>query len=111
MKLLTTIPFEIYEEGEFADQYPQFQNGTFIFPFNIEKNNENKQYILTIKPNYFIENADLTITDENEEAVILNLPINTSEGVDFFQGILDFNQHKLIYNNIKKQFEIWSLNE
>ena len=111
MKLLTTISFEIYEEGEFADRYPQFQSGTFIMPFNIEKNNENKQYTLTIKPNYFIENADLSITDENEEAVILNLPINTSENIDFFQGILDFNQHKLIYNNIKKQFEIWSLNE
>lgn len=109
MKLITEIPFEIYEEGEFADRYPQFQNGTFIFPFNIEKNNNNQNYTLILKPNYFLENADLTINNEEDEPIILNLPVYTSENIDFFQGILDFNQHKLLYNNRKRQFEIWQI--
>ena len=109
MKLIDSFTFEVYEDGEFADRYPHFQNGVYSYTFNIQKNNENNNYTITLFPNYWNENADITITNDSGDVLISNLPFNLSEGVDYFQGLLEFNQHKLIYNNLKKQFEIWQL--
>ena len=109
MELVNEISFAVYEEGEFAERFPAFQNGGFFFPFSIVKNDETKNYTLKLFPNYFFEGADLTITNDDGDAIISNVPFNLSEGVDYFQGLLDFNKHKLIYNNVKKQFEIWDI--
>lgn len=108
MKLLQTINFEINEDLiAFEDRYPHFKNGIFYYSFSLSKNNETNNYTMILKPNYFNETADLTINNENEEAIILNLPINTSENIDFFQNKLEFNKHKLLYNKKKKVFEIY----
>ncbi len=109
MELVESFTFEVYEEGEFADRYPHFQNGVYTYAFNIQKNNESANYVIKLFPNYWSEGADITITNDNDVAIISNLPFNLSEDIDYFQGLLEFNQHKLIYNNLKKQFEIWKL--
>lgn len=110
MELVDSFIFEVYEEGEFANRYPAFQNGIFTYSFNIENsNNESNNYTIQLFPNYWSESADITIFDDSDNAIISNLPFNLSEGINFFQGLIEFNRHKLIYNNKKKQFEIWQI--
>lgn len=109
MELVNSIPFEYFEEmQDFADKFPAFKNGYFSYPFTLEINDEINSFILQLFPNYWMESADISIFDDNNEPVLSNLPFNTSKGVNFFQSL--FSNYKLIYNKSLLQFEIWKIN-
>ena len=105
MTLLQSFSFTVNTEGTFAEQYPDLRTGFYTQQIIIDNNS----YTFKIFPNFYMENADISILNEAEEVIISNIPFNISEGINYLIGDISFNNYKLIYNIKKQQFELYSL--
>ena len=105
MTLLQSFSFTVNTEGTFAEQYPNLRTGFYTQKITIDNNS----YTFKIFPNFYMENADISILNEAEEVIISNIPFNISEGINYLIGNISFNNYKLIYNMKKQQFELYSL--
>ncbi|KLI59516.1 hypothetical protein [Brachyspira hyodysenteriae] len=105
MTLLQSFSFTINTEGSFAEQYPDLRRGAYTQKITIN----DSSYIFKIFPNFYMENVEVSILNEAEEAIISNIPFNISEGINYLIGDISFNNYKLIYNMKKQQFELYSL--
>ncbi|MEI0551371.1 hypothetical protein R4K89_13810 [Brachyspira intermedia] len=105
MTLLQSFSFTVNTEGTFAEQYPDLRTGFYTQQITIDNNS----YTFKIFPNFYMENADISILNEAEEIIISNIPFNISEGINYLIGDISFNNYKLIYNMKKQQFELYSL--
>lgn len=105
MTLLQSFSFTVNTEGTFAEQYPDLRTGFYTQKITIDNNS----YTFKIFPNFYMENADISILNEAEEVIISNIPFNISEGINYLIGDISFNNYKLIYNMKKQQFELYSL--
>ena len=105
MTLLQSFSFTVNTEGTFAEQYPDLRTGFYTQKITIDNNS----YTFKIFPNFYMENADISILNEAEEVIISNIPFNISEGINYLIGDISFNNYKLIYNIKKQQFELYSL--
>ena len=105
MTLLQSFSFTVNTEGTFAEQYPNLRTGFYTQKITIDNNS----YTFKIFPNFYMENADISILNEAEEVIISNIPFNISEGINYLIGDISFNNYKLIYNMKKQQFELYSL--
>lgn len=106
MTLLQSFPFKVNTEGTFAEQYPDLRTGFFTQKMTIDS----IQYTLKIFPNFYFENAEVSILNESDDAVISNIPFVLMENLNYLIGDISFNNYKLIYNMNKQQFELYSLN-
>lgn len=105
MTLLQSFSFTINTEGSFAEQYPDLRRGAYTQKITIN----DSSYIFKIFPNFYMENVEVSILNEAEEAIISNIPFNISEGINYLIGDISFNNYKLIYNMKKQQFELYSI--
>lgn len=105
MTLLQSFSFTINTEGSFAEQYPDLRRGAYTQKITIN----DSSYTFKIFPNFYMENVEVSILNEAEEAIISNIPFNISEGINYLIGDISFNNYKLIYNMKKQQFELYSL--
>ena len=105
MTLLQSFSFTVNTEGTFAEQYLDLRTGFYTQKITIDNNS----YTFKIFPNFYMENADISILNEAEEVIISNIPFNISEGINYLIGDISFNNYKLIYNIKKQQFELYSL--
>ena len=105
MTLLQSFSFTINTEGSFAEQYPDLRRGAYTQKITIN----DSSYTFKIFPNFYIENVEVSILNEAEEAIISNIPFNISEGINYLIGDISFNNYKLIYNMKKQQFELYSV--
>lgn len=105
MTLLQSFSFTINTEGSFAEQYPDLRRGAYTQKITIN----DSSYTFKIFPNFYMENVEVSILNEAEEAIINNIPFNISEGINYLIGDISFNNYKLIYNIKKQQFELYSV--
>lgn len=105
MTLLQSFSFTINTEGSFAEQYPNLRRGAYTQKITIN----DSVYTFKIFPNFYMENVEVSILNEAEEAIISNIPFNISEGINYLIGDISFNNYKLIYNMKKQQFELYSV--
>lgn len=105
MTLLQSFSFTINTEGSFAEQYPDLRRGAYTQKITIN----DSSYTFKIFPNFYMENVEVSILNEAEEAIISNIPFNISEGINYLIGDISFNNYKLIYNMKKQQFELYSV--
>lgn len=105
MTLLQSFSFTINTEGSFAEQYPDLRRGAYTQKITIN----DSSYTFKIFPNFYMENVEVSILNEAEEAIISNIPFNISEGINYLIGDISFNNYKLIYNMKKHQFELYSV--
>lgn len=105
MTLLQSFSFTINTEGSFAEQYPNLRRGAYTQKITIN----DSSYTFKIFPNFYMENVEVSILNEAEEAIINNIPFNISEGINYLIGDISFNNYKLIYNMKKQQFELYSV--
>lgn len=105
MTLLQSFSFTINTEGSFAEQYPNLRRGAYTQKITIN----DSSYTFKIFPNFYMENVEVSILNEAEEAIISNIPFNISEGINYLIGDISFNNYKLIYNMNKQQFELYSI--
>lgn len=105
MTLLQSFSFTINTEGSFAEQYPDLRRGAYTQKITIN----DSSYTFKIFPNFYMENVEVSILNEAEEAIINNIPFNISEGINYLIGDISFNNYKLIYNMNKQQFEFYSV--
>lgn len=105
MTLLQSFSFTINTEGSFAEQYPNLRRGAYTQKITIN----DSSYTFKIFPNFYMENVEVSILNEAEEAIISNIPFNISEGINYLIGDISFNNYKLIYNMKKHQFELYSV--
>ncbi|WIH89351.1 hypothetical protein NEI02_06485 [Brachyspira pilosicoli] len=105
MTLLQSFSFTINTEGSFAEQYPNLRRGAYTQKITIN----DSSYTFKIFPNFYMENVEVSILNEAEEAIISNIPFNISEGINYLIGDISFNNYKLIYNMKKQQFELYSV--
>lgn len=105
MTLLQSFSFTINTEGSFAEQYPDLRRGAYTQKITIN----DSFYTFKIFPNFYMENVEVSILNEAEEAIISNIPFNISEGINYLIGDISFNNYKLIYNMKKQQFELYSV--
>ena len=105
MTLLQSFSFTINTEGSFAEQYPDLRRGAYTQKITIN----DSSYTFKIFPNFYMENVEVSILNEAEEAIINNIPFNISEGINYLIGDISFNNYKLIYNMKKQQFELYSV--
>lgn len=105
MTLLQSFSFTINTEGSFAEQYPNLRRGAYTQKITIN----DSSYTFKIFPNFYMENVEVSILNEAEEAIINNIPFNISEGINYLIGDISFNNYKLIYNIKKQQFELYSV--
>ena len=78
MTLLQSFSFTINTEGSFAEQYPDFRRGAYTQKITIN----DSSYTFKIFPNFYMENVEVSILNEAEEAIISNIPFNISEGIN-----------------------------
>lgn len=105
MTLLQSFSFTINTEDSFAEQYPDLRRGAYTQKITIN----DSSYTFKIFPNFYMENVEVSILNEAEEAIISNIPFNISDGINYLIGDISFNNYKLIYNMKKQQFEIYSI--
>lgn len=105
MTLLQSFSFTINTESSFAEQYPNLRRGAYTQKITIN----DSVYTFKIFPNFYMENVEVSILNEAEEAIISNIPFNISEGINYLIGDISFNNYKLIYNMKKQQFELYSV--
>lgn len=105
MTLLQSFSFTINTEGSFAEQYPDLRRGAYTQKITIN----DSSYTFKIFPNFYMENVEVSILNEAEEAIISNIPFNISDGINYLIGDISFNNYKLIYNMKKQQFELYSV--
>lgn len=105
MTLLQSFSFTINTEGSFAEQYPNLRRGAYTQKITIN----DSSYTFKIFPNFYMENVEVSILNEAEEAIISNIPFNISDGINYLIGDISFNNYKLIYNMKKQQFELYSI--
>lgn len=105
MTLLQSFSFTINTEGIFAKQYPNLRRGAYTQKITIN----DSFYTFKIFPNFYMENVEVSILNEAEEAIISNIPFNISDGINYLIGDISFNNYKLIYNMKKQQFELYSV--
>lgn len=105
MTLLQSFSFTINTEGSFAEQYPNLRRGAYTQKITIN----DSSYTFKIFPNFYMENVEVSILNEAEEAIISNIPFNISDGINYLIGDISFNNYKLIYNMKKQQFELYSV--
>lgn len=105
MTLLQSFSFTINTEGSFTEQYPDLRRGAYTQNITIN----NSSYTFKIFPNFYMENVEVSILNEAEEAIISNIPFNITENINYLIGDISFNNYKLIYNMNKQQFELYSL--
>ena len=105
MTLLQSFSFTINTEGSFAEQYPDLRRGAYTQKITIN----DSSYTFKIFPNFYMENVEVSILNEVEEAIISNIPFNITENVNYLIGGISFNNYKLIYNMKKQQFELYSV--
>lgn len=105
MTLLQSFSFTINTEGSFAEQYPNLRRGAYTQKITIN----DSSYTFKIFPNFYMENVEVSILNEAEEAIISNIPFNISECINYLIGDISFNNYKLIYNMKKQQFELYSV--
>ena len=105
MTLLQSFSFTINTEGSFAEQYPDLRRGAYTQKITIN----DSSYTFKIFPNFYMENVEVSILNEAEEAIISNIPFNITENVNYLIGDISFNNYKLIYNMKKQQFELYSV--
>lgn len=105
MTLLQSFSFTVNTEGTFAEQYPSLRTGFYTQKITIDDNS----YTFKIFPNFYMENADISVLNDAEEVIISNIPFNISKGINYLIGYISFNNYKLIYNMENQQFELYSL--
>lgn len=105
MTLLQSFSFTINIEGSFAEQYPDLRRGAYTQKITIN----DSSYTFKIFPNFYMENVEVSILNEAEEAIISNIPFNITENINYLIGDISFNNYKLIYNVKKHQFELYSV--
>lgn len=105
MTLLQSFSFTINTEGSFAEQYPNLRRGAYTQKITIN----DSSYTFKIFPNFYMENVEVSILNEAEEAIISNIHFNITENVNYLIGDISFNNYKLIYNMKKQQFELYSV--
>ena len=105
MTLLQSFSFTVNTEGTFAEQYPDLRTGFYTQQITIDNNS----YTFKIFPNFYMENADISILNEAGEVIISNVPFVLAENVNYLIGDIAFNNYKLIFNFKKNQFELYSL--
>ena len=105
MTLLQSFSFTVNTEGTFAEQYPDLRTGFYTQKITIGNNS----YTFKIFPNFYMENAEVSILNEAEEVIISNIPFVLAENVNYLIGDIAFNNYNLIFNFKKNQFELYSL--